>query len=163
MKGSRKKMWVWNAHVQVQTWMTLWWTFYASNATLESWAVQQGHELCVHWDNCVLKCKQFCEQLNRDTQPTGETRETNRTRELYKDIRRHVLAHAGNLSFRFQHGPLIKRFRPVVTRVPAVVLSKSRFSRLAVTRAWLFALFFQHQRGRGLTVTLARVLWVCHG
>ena len=46
----------------------------------------------------------------------------------------------GNLQFRFQHGPFTKRFRPVVTRVPAVVLSISRFFRLAVTRAWLFAL-----------------------
>ena len=33
-----------------------------------------------------------------------------------------------------------KRFRPVVTRVPAVVLSISRCSRLAVARAWLFAM-----------------------
>ena len=51
-----------------------------------------------------------------------------------------VLAHAGTLQFTFQHGPFTKRFRPVVTRVPTVVLSISRFSRLAVTRAWLFAL-----------------------
>ena len=60
--------------------------------------------------------------------------------ELLKDIRRYVLAHAGNLQVRFQHGPFTKRFKPVVTRVPVVVLSMSRFSRLAVTRAWLFAL-----------------------
>ena len=46
----------------------------------------------------------------------------------------------GNLKFRFQHGPFTKRFRPVVTRVPAVVLSISRFSRLAATRARIFAL-----------------------
>ena len=51
-----------------------------------------------------------------------------------------VLAQAGNLQFGFQHGPFTKRFKPVVTRVPAVVLSISRFSRLAVARAWLFAL-----------------------
>ena len=48
-----------------------------------------------------------------------------------------VLAHAGNLQFTIQHGPFTKHFRPVVTRVPAVVLSISRFSRLAVTRAWV--------------------------
>ena len=76
MKGSRKKMWVlkmWSAHVQA---CVIWWwsSFYADDTTLESWAMQQGHELCVHWDNCVQMCKQFCEQLNRNT---GETKETN--------------------------------------------------------------------------------------
>ena len=44
------------------------------------------------------------------------------------------------LKFRFQHGPFTKRFRPAARRVLAIVLSTSRFSRLAVTRAWLFAL-----------------------
>ena len=47
--------------------------FWADDTTLESWAMQQGHELCVHWDNCVQRCKQFCEQLNKDTLCTGET------------------------------------------------------------------------------------------
>ena len=51
-----------------------------------------------------------------------------------------VLAHAGHLKFRFQHGPFTKRFGPAVTRVPAVVLSISRLSRLAVSRALIFAL-----------------------
>ena len=50
------------------------------------------------------------------------------------------LAYAGNPQFNFQHGPFTKRFKPVVTRVPAVVLYISRFYRLAVTRAWTFAL-----------------------
>ena len=40
-----------------------------------------------------------------------------------KAFRHYALTHAGNLKFRFQHGPFTKRFRPVVTRVPAVVLS----------------------------------------
>ena len=46
----------------------------------------------------------------------------------------------GNLKFRFQHGPFTKRVRPMVTRVQAVVLSISRFSRIAATRARIFAL-----------------------
>ena len=63
-----------------------------------------------------------------------ETEQGNCTKALV----RCVLAHAGNLQFRFHHDPFTKRFRPAVTRVPTVVLSMSRFSRLAVTRAWLF-------------------------
>ena len=41
--------------------------------TTQPWNLEpciQGCELCVH---CVQKCKQFCEELNRNTQPTGET------------------------------------------------------------------------------------------
>ena len=94
----------------------------------------------LHAYNCA-QAKQAHYELERQTCPSqveGQTR--NRTRELYKDVRRYVVALAGNLKVRFQHGPFTKRFRPVVTRVPAVVLSKSRFSRLAVTRAWLLAL-----------------------
>ena len=44
--------------------------------TTQPWNIEpciQGCELCVHWDNCVQKCKQFCEELNRNTLPTGET------------------------------------------------------------------------------------------
>ena len=37
-------------------------------------------------------------------------KDRNRRRELHKDIRRHVPAHAGKLQFRFQHGPFTKRF-----------------------------------------------------
>ena len=94
------------------------------------------------------------------SQVEGQTR--NRTKELEKAFRHYVLPHAGNLKFRFQHGPFTS-FRPVVKRVPAVVLSICRFSRLALTRAWWFALNKQHQRGWGHTVTLARVLWECPG
>ena len=65
-----------------------------------------------------------------------ETEQGNHT----KTVVLRVLTHAGNLHFSFQQGPFTQRFRPVVTRVPAVVLSMSWFSRLAVTRAWLFAL-----------------------
>ena len=124
--------------------------------TTQPWAWAkciQGCELCVHWDNCVQKWTQFCEQLNRNTLWIGETNmsfwsertdipfsleteQGNCTRTFVLC----VLAHAGNLQFRFQQGPFTKRFRPVVTRVPAVALPISRFSRLAVTRAWLFAL-----------------------
>ena len=43
----------------------------------------------------------------------------NRTRELETAFVLCVLVHAGNLKFRFQHGPFTKRFGPVVTRVPA--------------------------------------------
>ena len=114
--------------------MTWWWTrVYADDTTLSLSQCIQGCDLCVHWDNCAQKCQQFCEQLNRNTLTTGETTKGNCTKLC-------VLAHAGNLQFRFQQGPFTKRFRTVVTRVPAVVLSISRFSRLAVTRAWLFAL-----------------------
>ena len=85
----------------------------------------------------VQKCKQFCEKLYRNTPRTGET---NHKKKFRNDLHRYVYSHAGNVQFRFQHEPFTKRFRPVVTRVPAVVLSISRFSRLAFTRAWLFAL-----------------------
>ena len=64
----------------------------------------------------------------------------NRKRELETAFVHCVLVHAGNLKFRFQHGPFTKRFRPMVTRVPAIVLSISRFSRLAATLARIFAL-----------------------
>ena len=121
--------------------------------TTQPWNLEpciQGCELCVHWDNCVKNWTETHYQLERQTCPSqveGQTR--NRTRELYKDIRRYVLAHAGDLQFRFQHGPFTKRFKPVITRVPAVVLSISRFSRLAVARAWLFALNQLTSEGTG--------------
>ena len=73
----------------------------------------------------------------------------NRTRELETAFVLCVLVHAGNVKFRFQHGPFTKRFGPVVTRVPAVVLSISRFSWLAVARAWIFALNKLTTQGTG--------------
>ena len=89
--------------------MTWWWTrVYADDTTLSLSQCIQGCDLCVHWDNCAQKCKQFCEQLNRNTLTTGETTKGNCTKLC-------VLAHAGNLQFRFQQGPFTKRFRTVVT------------------------------------------------
>ena len=90
------------------------------------------------------------ERQKRQTCPSHVEGQTwNTTKELEKTFSHYVLAHAGNLKFRFQHGPFTKRFRPVVTRVPAVVLSISRLSRLAVTRAWLFAMNVLTSEGTG--------------
>ena len=143
-------MWVlkmWSAHVQA---CVIWWwsSFHADDTTLESWAMQQGHELCVHWDNCVQMCRQFCEQLNRNT---GETKETNmsfscgRTDMKHKGTRKSIQSVRSRTCWE----PQIQIPTPVVTRVPAVVLSISRFSRLAVTRAWLFAMNELTSEGTG--------------
>ena len=128
--------------------------------TTQPWNLEpciQGCELCVHWDNCVQKCKQFCEELNRNTQPTGETNMSSSSGKTDKKqnkgtVQRHSLLRSRTCwrpQFRFQHGPFTKRFRPVITRVPAVVLSISRYSRLAVARAWLFALNQLTSEGTG--------------
>ena len=109
-----------------------------------------GTTACRSVNSSVKNWTETHYQLERQTCPSqveGQTR--NRTRELYKDIRRYVLAHAGDLQFRFQHGPFTKRFKPEITRVPAVVLSISRFSRLAVARALLFALNQLTSEGTG--------------
>ena len=119
-----------------------------------SWANDTHHELCVHWNNtkksnnefCLIGCPHNSSNRCQDKHVLFKWKDRhflliwNRTRELETAFVHCVLAHAGNLKFRFQHGPFTKRFRPVVTRVPAVVLSISRFSRLAATRARIFAL-----------------------
>ena len=92
-----------------------------------------------------IQTKQTHNELERQTYPSqveGQTFPSHlkQNKELEKAFVLCVLAHAGHLKFRFQNGPFTKRFGPEVMRVPAVVLSISRISRLAVTRAWIFAL-----------------------
>ena len=133
-----------------------WWTCsYADNTNLEILSHASGHELRVHWDNtrkinnnefCLIGCPHNSSNRCQDKHVLLKWKDRhvfltwNRTRELETAFVLCVFVHAGNPQFRFQHGPFTKRFRPVVTKVPAVVLSISRFSWLAVTRAWLFAL-----------------------
>ena len=116
----------------------------------ETICLQRQHDLepikwsWVTWDNCAhtTVLKQNKHTMNwSDKHVLLKWKDRHalltwkRTRELETA---YVLVLAGNLKFRFQHGPFTKRFGPVVTRVPAVVLSTSRFSRLAVTRAFDF-------------------------
>ena len=165
MKGSRKKMWVlkmWNAHVQVQTWMTWWWSFYASGATLESWAICESTcELCVHWDNYVQRCEQFCEQLNREThyqleRQERQTEQGNCTKTFVVTFS-HMLGTSNSdskpvLSLNVS-GQWSREYQPLC--FPHLDSLDSQSHVLG------FALNKQQQRGRGLTVTLARVLWEC--
>ena len=145
MKGTRKKMWVskmWNAHVQVQTW-------YGDGRPHVNCACTET-TACRGVNSSVNNWTETQETQKRQTCPSQVEGQTwNRTRELETAFRHYILAHAGNLKFRFQHGPFTERFRPVVTSVSAVVLSKFWFSRLAVTRAWLFALNELTSEGTG--------------
>ena len=139
--------------------MRWWWScFHADNTNLEILTLSQWHthhELCVHRDNtrkrnnnefCLIGCPHNSSNLRQDKHVLFKWKDRhflltwNRPRELETAFVHCVLVHAGNLKFRFQHGPFTKRFRPMVTRVPAVVLSISRFYRLAATRARIFAL-----------------------
>ena len=146
-------------NAQVRRWMTLWWTSFFFLRTTQPGNLEPCKwswiSLCVQWDNkrkidnnefCLIECPHYSPNRCQDNHVLLKWKDRyflltwNRTRELETAFVLCVLVHAGNLKFRFQHGPFTKRFRPVVTRVPAVVLTISRFSRLAVTRAWIFAL-----------------------
>ena len=137
----------------------------------------QGCELCVHWDNCVQKCKQFCEQLNRNTLPTGETNtsfSSGRSDSPFslnaekgnctKTFVLRVLAHAGNFHNSDSNtvrslnvsGQWSREFQPLC------------FPYLDSPDSQSLVLGYSHwknkeQRGRRLTVTLVRVLWECPG
>ena len=107
--------------------------------TTRSWAMRvvMSNMRQLRANNCA-EAQQTHYELERQTCPSQVEGQTflltwNRTRKLETAFILCVLVHAGNLKFRFRHGPFTKRFGPVVTRVPAVVLSISRFSRLAVT------------------------------
>ena len=130
--------------------------FTRTTQTLKSWAMQMVMNCaCTEWDNtrkinnnefCLIGCPHNSSNRCQDKHVLFKWKDRhclltwNRTRELETAFVLCVLVHAGNLKIRFQHGQFTERFRPVVTSVPAVVLSIARFSRLAVTRAWIFAL-----------------------
>ena len=134
-----------------------WSCFHADNTNLEililshwhtSWIVRALRQHKEKKQQRILSDRmptQFVESVPGQTCPfhvEGQTFPSHlkQIRELETAFVHCVPVHAGNLKFRFQHGPFPKRFRPMVTRVPAIVLSISRFSRLAATRARIFAL-----------------------
>ena len=114
----------------------------ANGASLESWATNES----THW----------C-----DNAPEMQT--VLWTTELKHTIRRYVLVHAGNLCLQFQHGLSTERFKPLVTRVPAIVFSTSILSTRNHT-CWVIRTeqIYCREAG-GLTITFPRVPWECPG
>ena len=122
-------------------------SLWANTSALE-WVVSQHAVLtmsCQHQLNEVRQNKHTMNWSDKHVLLKWKDRNSlltwNRTRELEKGIRSLCFRTRWHLKFRFQHGPFARRFGPMVTRVPPVMLSISHFFRLTVTRAWIFALY----------------------